>query len=167
MPSVSWDFGMVDTDWIAFPVCKAVEEADWSVGALRNEGSYWRQKNWVRWGTSGTINYFTVSAFRSAVHARSRTKGVEEGSENVIAWDATFSTRDGLVERVVELPGETIKLTIKRDSDGHRHTWTVPKDKTVRYCPRSKVGRCQVIAASVRPLLTARHPCSMSFPPGM
>ena len=96
----AWDFGMVDSDWIAFPVCKAVAEADLTAGALREGISYWRQKSWVKWQASGTTNYFTVAAFRSELHAKSRTKGVEEGSENVIAWDATFSTREGVVDRV-------------------------------------------------------------------
>lgn len=102
----AWDFGMVDTDWIAFPVCQAVEDAEWSSGSLCEAVSYWREKNCVRWSTSGRINYFTVAAFRSRLHARSRVKGAEEGSENVIAWDATFSTRAGVVE-VVD-PGQAL-----------------------------------------------------------
>ena len=110
---------MVDSDWIAFPVCKAVAEADLTAGALREGISYWRQKSWVKWQASGTTNYFTVAAFRSELHAKSRTKGVEEGSENVIAWDATFSTREGVVDRVAE-EGGVGKVTVKRDSDGNR-----------------------------------------------
>ena len=30
----AWDFGMVDADVIAFPVCKAGEEKQWSAGRL-------------------------------------------------------------------------------------------------------------------------------------
>src|SRR5438128_731347 len=60
----AWDYGMVDADWIAFPVCVAVEEADWSAGGLDRGVSYWRQKNWVRWQSGGFTNYFTVAAFR-------------------------------------------------------------------------------------------------------
>ena len=48
------------------------------IGALAGGVSYWRQKSWVRWQATGTINYFTVEAFRSRLHERSRTKGVEE-----------------------------------------------------------------------------------------
>jgi hypothetical protein len=38
----AWDFGMVDADWIAFPVCQAVKEAEWTSGKLRESTSYWR-----------------------------------------------------------------------------------------------------------------------------
>lgn len=37
----AWDFGMVDRDLIAFPVCKAEGESYWSAGHLRTEVSYW------------------------------------------------------------------------------------------------------------------------------
>jgi hypothetical protein len=40
----AWDFGMVDADWIAFPVCQAAREADWTGGKLREGRSYWREK---------------------------------------------------------------------------------------------------------------------------
>src|SRR5262249_5005351 len=96
----AWDFGMVDADFIAFPVCTAMDEADWSNGSLSESLSYWRQKSRVRWKTNGRINYFTTAAFRSRLHASSREKGVEEGSENLIAWEATFSTRTGVVESI-------------------------------------------------------------------
>src|SRR5438105_3770009 len=26
----AWDFGMVDSDWVAFPVCKPAEEVSWT-----------------------------------------------------------------------------------------------------------------------------------------
>jgi len=39
--SRSWDFGMVDNDLIAFPVCSATEEAYASAGQLGPESSYW------------------------------------------------------------------------------------------------------------------------------
>lgn len=67
----AWDYGMVDDDWIAFPVCEAISQADWSTGALRENVSYWHEKNWVRWRGTGTINYLTVAAFvPSSTHVR-------------------------------------------------------------------------------------------------
>ena len=110
----AWDFGMVDTDWIAFPVCVAVNEAHWTAGLLGATVSYWREKEWVRWRPLGRINYITVQAFRSRLHARSRTKGVVEGSENFIGWDATFSTRTGTVETV---DPTARRIPIRRSSD--------------------------------------------------
>jgi HEAT repeat protein len=155
---------MVDGDWIAFPVCEAVGEADWSSGTLCEGISYWRQKNWVQWVARGTINYFSVAAFRSALHARSRTKGIEEGSENVIAWDATFSTRDGTVERIIRCPDGSHKVTIRRASDGHRYTWTIVAGKHVVVAEGQQIGLNQVVAASVQPLRPEQLVCPHSLP---
>ncbi|MCI0541325.1 MAG: HEAT repeat domain-containing protein [Verrucomicrobia subdivision 3 bacterium] len=156
----AWDFGMVDTDWIAFPVCDVVNEADWSAGAFDGSISYWRQKSWIRWQATGTINYFTVAEFRSALHARSRTKGVEEGSENVIAWDATFSTRTGVVEKITGVEGGDHKITIRRDSDNHRYTWTIGKNKRVVVADGQQVGNHQVLGSTVSPLQPSALSCA-------
>ena len=160
----AWDFGMVDGDWIAFPVCQAVDEENWSVGGLNGEVSYWRQKSWVKWQAAGTINYFTVAAFRSALHTRSRTKGVDEGSENVIAWDATFSTREGTVERVSHAPGANGKVRIRRASDGHCYTWTIRDNQRIVVTVGDDVGLHQVIASTVDPLSHSSLSCSGSLP---
>jgi hypothetical protein len=152
----AWDFGMVDGDWIAFPVCEATEEAYWSSGALDEGISYWREKNWVRWRTAGTINYFTVAAFRSRLHANSRRKGVEEGSENVIAWDATFSTREGIVDAVNLHAG---KVTIRRHSDDHRHTWSIKGNKEIVVAANDEIGQNQVIASAVPPIASDHLQC--------
>jgi hypothetical protein len=45
----AWDFGMIDSDLIGFPICQAVEEQYWSAGRLNNGSSYWHERNWVRW----------------------------------------------------------------------------------------------------------------------
>lgn len=61
----AWDFGMVDSDLIAFPICQAVEEQYWSAGRLNSGASYWHERNWVRWRLAGKINYFRISPFRT------------------------------------------------------------------------------------------------------
>src|SRR5262249_44603043 len=94
----AWDFGVVDPDWVAFPVCEPADEAPWSVGRLRAGESYWHEREWIRWRTGGQINYFTVAAFRAVPYTRSSTKGVTEGSETTVAWAATFATRPGTVD---------------------------------------------------------------------
>lgn len=38
--SRSWDFGMVDEDWLAFPVCEVKDEDYWSAGRLADVSSY-------------------------------------------------------------------------------------------------------------------------------
>src|ERR1700733_6950329 len=88
----AWDFGMVDGDLIAFPVCRAVSEDYWNAGKLDELSSYWHERNWVDWTVEGTINYFSVAEFRRVSHAATRTKGVTEGSETAISWQARFAT---------------------------------------------------------------------------
>lgn len=142
----AWDFGMTDADCIAFPVCEAVDEELSASGKLGEDTSYWHERNWVRWRTRGRINYFTVSAFRAAPHTRTGTKGVEEGSETTISWAATFSTREGVVEAV---SGQNV--TIRRGTDGRRHTWRVKAPRQIVVTPAMPVGLHQVLAAVPSP----------------
>jgi len=157
--SRSWDFGMVDNDLIAFPVCSATEEAYASAGQLGPESSYWHERNWVRWKSFGWVNYFTVRKFRAAPHTRSSTKGVTEGSELFRSWGATFSTRTGTVEAV---QGE--KVTVARSSDGHRYTWTIRPGQTAVVAPGETVEQTQVLASSVSPIPSDRLSCAGELP---
>jgi hypothetical protein len=126
----TWDFGMVQQDWIAFPVCEPVNEADLTTG----------------WHVTGHINYFPVGVFRSCLHARSRTKGVTEGSENFISWDATFSSRSGPV-LLVDTAARRVKIAFR---DGSRpYTWTIPPSCAIFVSPGDMVHERQIIAASV------------------
>lgn len=45
----SWDSGMVDNDWIAFPVCTVDQERQWSRGRLGGQTSYWQERNRTSW----------------------------------------------------------------------------------------------------------------------
>ena len=157
----AWDFGMVDRDLIAFPVCKAEGESYWSAGHLRTEVSYWHERNWVRWTPNGLINYFGVEAFRANPPARSSTKGVTEGSETSIAWNATFSSRAGVVEAA-----SSDRVTIRRAADGHRYTWTIPGDRRIAVEPRQHVHLNQVIASAAPPVPGHQLACPGQLPPG-
>ena len=140
----AWDFGMVDSDLIAFPVCEANDESYWSLGRLNAAESYWHERNWVDWRTTGGINYFRTDSFRATAHDRSSTKGVTEGSETSISWKATFSTRSGTVDAV--RPGA---ITIRRGSDGHRYTWRIGDSQSISVVLGQAVRESQVIASSV------------------
>jgi HEAT repeat protein len=157
----AWDFGMVETDCIAFPICEAADELFWSAGRLGTESSYWHERNWVRWRAVGRINYFSVGAFRVVSHGRSTIKGVTEGSETSIAWPATFSTRTGIVERV-----EGQRVLIRRATDGHRYTWNIPGEQQILVSPAEEVETNQIIASAIRTLTSRELGCPGNMPPG-
>lgn len=142
----AWDFGMVDADLIAFPVCRAVKEEQWSIGRLEEPLSYWHERNWIEWQPEGTVNYVRVAQFRAVSQDSAATKGVTEGSETSVAWKARFSRRDGVVECV-----EGQKITITRAGDGHRHTQTVPTSMQIVVAPDEEVAVNQIIASRIRP----------------
>ena len=150
----AWDYGMVGSDMVAFPICEATDEAYWSLGKLDRGESYWRERSWVNWHLQGTINYFRVASFRSTPPHASYVKGATEGPETSISWNATFSTRYGVVERV-----DDRKVRIRRNSDGHRHTWTIPSDQRIFVQIGEEVQVGQVIAASVDVMIPKELQC--------
>jgi hypothetical protein len=158
--SRAWDFGMVDTDWIAFPVCEAVSEKYWSNGRLGSESSYWHERNWVRWQAKPWVNYFPVRAFRSVAYTKSVTKGVTEGSETTIAWDAIFSSRTGIVRAL-----EGRRITIERTGDGHRHTRSIPSGLQICVEAGQAVTENQLLASKVCPLSATEQACPGTLPP--
>ncbi len=153
----AWDFGMVDGDWIAFPVCEPTREQNWTNGRLSDSQSFWREKSWVQWRDHPYIDYFTVEAFRSRVHARSRTKDAVEGSENFISWNATFSTRSGPVLHVDASAG---KVKIAKTDGSRPYTWRA-KDGTSIYVRQGDTVQVdQIIVAAVPPIPHDQLACS-------
>ena len=152
--SRAWDYGMVDSDIVAFPICKANEESYWNVGRLNLGESYWHEKNWVKWKAKGAINYFKVGNFRSESPSSSNMKGVTEGSETSVLWKATFSTRSGIVQSIA---GNRIKIC--RDSDGHNHTWRVEDDQKISVSVGQPVQVFQVIASTVEAMSSTGLQC--------
>jgi len=150
----AWDFGMVDDDVIAFPTCRSVAETDWSRGQLQNDQSYWHSRDRVRWATNSYINYIRVGDFRGVLHSRSSTKGVVEGSETSIVWDAIFSTRRGIVEST-----EDGRISVRRTSDGHLYTWRNSKQLPVVVKEGDTVQERQILSAPVRPLTGTELHC--------
>ena len=154
-----WDFGMVDTDCVAFPVCESTRKLFWSHGSLQQGASYWHERNWTHWGLLGRINYFPVSEFRAIPFQPKATKGVTEGSETIIEWPATFSTRTGHVESV-----QGHRIAIRRTSDRHVYTWSIRAGQTVFVSPGDAIQEHQVIASAVRPMGDPQLRCSGTLP---
>ena len=155
----AWDFGMVDADVVAFPVCKARDESQWSAGRLSEPISYWHERNWIRWQPEGKVNYVRVSRFRAVPQGSVATKGVTEGSETSVAWQARFSSRDGVVETV-----EGQRITIVRAGDGHRHTQTVPTALRIVVVQGDDVALNQIVASEVRPETDHDLRCTGALP---
>ena len=155
----AWDFGMVDADVVAFPVCKARDESQWSAGRLSEPISYWHERNWIRWQPEGKVNYVRVSRFRAVPQGSVATKGVTEGSETSVAWQARFSSRDGVVETV-----EGQRITIVRAGDGHRHTQTVPTALRIVVAQGDDVALNQIVASEVRPETDHDLRCTGALP---
>ena len=157
----AWDFGMVDADVIAFPVCKASEEKQWSAGRLSEPISYWHERNWIQWQAEGKVNYVRVARFRAVPQGATATKGVTEGSETSIAWKARFCRRDGVVEAV-----EGQRITIARAGDGRRHTQMIPTELGIVVAPGEEVALNQIIASGVRPENDQDLRCAGALPEG-
>jgi hypothetical protein len=150
----AWDFGMVDSDVIAFPVCVRSAESNWSAGQILDARSYWHSRERGHWLSQGAINYVRVGELRRVAPTRSSTKGVVEGSETTIAWDAIFSTRNGMVQAVAGG-----RITVRRDSDGHAYTWRNREALPVVVEEGGKVRKNQIVASRAVPLTAAALRC--------
>lgn len=157
----AWNFGMVDADYVAFPLCEATDEKYWSAGKLSEESSYWHERNWVRWRSNSHINYFKVGEFRSRAATRTSTKGVTEGSETTLSWGTIFSSSSGIVEAVSDQ-----KITIRRAANGRRQTWNVPAGLQIIVAPSEPVEANQVIACALRPVTVPELACPRYLPDG-
>ena len=157
----AWDFGMVGTDVIAFPVCKVDEEKQWTSGQLNEPISYWHERNWVQWQSEGKVNYVRVAQFRAMPLHSTTTKGVTEGSETSVTWKARFSRRYGVVEVV-----DGQRITIVRTGDGHRHTQRVPPELRIIVAQGEEVALNQIIASGIRPESDHDLRCPGGLPEG-
>lgn len=151
----AWDYGMVDKDVIAFPICNAEIEKDWNRGQLVNDYSYWHSQNRIKWEIFEYINYISVENFRKVFHTRTATKGVTEGSETSIVWDAIFSSRDGVVEEI-----DDGRISIRRFSDSHSYTWQNKKHLPVAVGVNQEIKEVQIIASVVQPLNNQELKCT-------
>lgn len=142
----SWDFGLVDNDLVAFPVCRPNEEY-WNGTRLSDTSSYWHERSRVNWATSNYVNYFRVGDLRAVRPTGSTRKGVTEGSETSIYWDAIFSTKEGVVDSVLDG-----KIKVRPVPNGRPYTWQNRKGIPVVVTEGASVRKDQVIAATVCPV---------------
>jgi len=158
-----WDYGMVDTDWVAFPICQPVKKEEWSSGQIKGLASYWNERNWILWHKVGKINYFTVKAFRSVPSDTSNTKGVTEGSETSITWGATFSTMHGEVEHISSEKG----IKVVSNSGRRPHTWKIKPNQMCQVVPGQTIEECQILASGMPVLNDQELTCSGSLSEGL
>jgi hypothetical protein len=154
----AWDFGMLPSDWIAFPICEAVARKDWMQGRLSDGNSYWHERRWVRWQPRGAVNIFDVESFRAALPRPKPAKGVTEGSETQVFWPAAFVTKDGVITRVevdriryADQPGSRERYIKLSGSGRERLKPAVVVGETVR--------SYQILAAVASPLSRDRLVC--------
>lgn len=81
----------------------------------------------------------------------------------MIAWEALFSTREGIVESV---SSDGTKVTVRRLSDGHRHTWTVGPHKQPAVTAGQHVGTNEILASAVPPVTRSQLQCPGKLPQG-
>ena len=153
----AWDYGMVDQDWIAFPICISQDDDDWSQGELEDGNSYFHQRKWEQFECVGVINYFPVGEFREVSHSRGRRKGVVEASEYSIEWDANLSTRTGPVRSIRYEPQDGQYKICIENSDGRGYTWGVDDALEVLVTEGQLVRKHQAFAAAVEPVYPAQQ----------
>lgn len=158
----AWDFGFVDGDLIAFPGCNRAGMDDWSRGRLLDDTSFWHARERIRWRSSDHISYFFVEDFRAHDPSGGATKGVTEGSERTLSWDAIFSTRNGTVTDI----DEDNRIRVERDSDGNAYRWTNRKDIPPVVEEGDHVSEHQVIASVVPPASNDQLRCAGRLPDG-
>jgi HEAT repeat protein len=152
--SRAWDFGMVDGDLIAFPVCVPAKEAYWSRGKLGDEASYWHEKNWIEWQMQGVINYFSRQALRAVPFVDRPRKGVTEGSEATIAWPATFANASATV---IQIRGA--RIIVRRESDNRETYRQIRNGLHLMVAAEDRIVVNQVMASAVRPTLGVELNC--------
>ncbi len=150
----SWDYGMLDDDWIAFPISVLTTSATWSKGIFRDKAAYWHERDWSQWNVEGKINYFPVNALRRIAPDATRRKGVTEGSELTLTWNAKFATCSGKVDA---LSDNMIKV---RAHDGRVRSLRISPNSNTFVKTGDEVTKNQVLCAGPTPISDEALRCS-------
>lgn len=95
----AWHYGMLDSDWVAFPILSA-DESVWSAGRLHKQRSLWRERHLTAWQVEDWINLFTVQSFKQVTPEQLKPKGISEGAEVQVKWKARFASGSSHVVKV-------------------------------------------------------------------
>ena len=151
----AWDYGMLDSDWVAFPILSAGESV-WSAGRLQEQRSLWRERHLTTWQVEGWINLFTVKSLRSIAPKRLKPKDVSEGAEVQVKWKARFASGSG---RVVEVNKEHLEYLLD-DNPGRRRHFRLAEDVRPFLAAGDRFQRHQVLAGQVKPLTSDESRCA-------
>ena len=143
----AWDYGMLDSDWVAFPIL-SLEQDVRDMGALESRRSLWRERILTSWAGSGHINVFRVSDLRNAPFTQLGQKGVSEGSEIQIKWNARFAAEDG---RITGVRAGRVHYTTANAPDKPRYYRLDAAEHAFLEAGR-QFRRHQVVAGQVAPL---------------
>lgn len=150
----AWNFGMLDSDWIAFPILSA-EEGAWSAGALDSHRSLWRERTLTTWYVEGRINLFRVVSFRGVAPKQLKPKGVSEGSEIQVKWKARFAPSGGVI---VNVSRERLDYSLG-DNNGKARHFRLGVDERAFLAIGDQFEANQVVAGQIAPLTTGASRC--------
>ena len=151
----AWNYGMLDSDWIAFPILSA-DEGAWGAGALDSCRSLWRERTLTTWHVEGRINLFSVASFRSVAPKQLKPKGVSEGSEVQVKWKARFAKGAG---RVIDVSDNRLDYSLNAEASRRRH-FRLGEDESAFLTAGGEFDRHQVVVGQVRPLTIDDSRCA-------
>ncbi|MGQ0613948.1 MAG: HEAT repeat domain-containing protein [Planctomycetaceae bacterium] len=151
----AWNYGMLDSDWIAFPIL-AAEEGTWNAGALGSRRSLWRERSLTTWHVEGRINLFTVESFRGVAPKQLKPKGVSEGSEVQVKWKARFAPGSG---KVVRVSSGRLDYSLDENTSKARH-FRLGEDERAFLADGDQFQANQVVAGQIAPLATDASRCA-------
>lgn len=151
----AWNYGMLDSDWIAFPILSA-EESVWSSGGLQAHRSLWRERTLTTWRVEGRINFFTVASLRSVTPKQLKAKGVTEGSEIQVKWKARFAPGSG---KVIDATTGRLEYLLDSDPIKTRH-FRLGADERAFLVAGDQFQANHVLAGQVAPLTTDACRCT-------
>jgi len=151
----AWDYGMLDSDWVAFPILSAGESV-WSAGRLQEQRSLWRERHLTTWQVEGWINLFTVESFRSIAPKQLKPKGVSEGAEVQVKWKARFASNRGCI---IAVNDERLEYQLDGNPNRRRH-FRLAEDERPFLAAGDRFQRHQVLAGQVKPLTSDESRCA-------
>lgn len=151
----AWHYGMLDSDWIAFPILSA-DDGTWSAGSLYSRRSLWRERSLATWNLDGCLNLFTVAAFRGVTPKQLKAKGVSEGSEVQVRWKARFASGPG---KVTAVTGDRLDYVLD-DALGKARHFRLGADEQAFLVTGDRFQLNEVVAGQIAPLKVDAARCS-------